>query len=84
MPAAAEVASPDATLGVDFAPGSPNPPLLNQTFTHAIALANTGDVPPDKLVVIDTLPVEMTLLSVRTGSLGARRSSSAGQCFCSR
>ena len=83
MPAAAEVASPEATLGVDFAPAHRSR-RCSTRLTHAIALANTGDVPPDNLVVIDTLPVEMTLLSVRTGSLGARRSSSAGQCFCSR
>ena len=76
---AAQAATPDATLGVDFAPGSPNPPLLNQTFTHELAVANTGDVPLDNLVVSDTLPVEMTLDSVRTGSYTGLTDFAAGE-----
>jgi uncharacterized repeat protein (TIGR01451 family) len=79
LSSAAHAAAPGATLGVDFAPGSPNPPLLNQTFTHELAVANTGDVPLDNLVVIDTLPVEMTLDSVRTGSYTGLTDFAAGE-----
>ena len=42
-------------------------------------MANTGDVPLDNLVVIDTRPVEMTLDSARTGSYTGLTDFAAGE-----
>ena len=44
-------------LPKDIAGGSPNPPTLNQTFSYDLVPSNSGNVPLDNLVVIDTLPV---------------------------
>ncbi|HKI05605.1 MAG TPA: GEVED domain-containing protein, partial [Thermoanaerobaculia bacterium] len=49
-----------------FSPG--NPPTLNQTFSYDLNVTNSGNVPLDSLVVIDTLPVELNVLSVTTGA----------------
>jgi uncharacterized repeat protein (TIGR01451 family) len=62
------VPSPGMTLAKNVEGGSPNPPTLNQTFTYELVPANNGNVPLDSLVLIDTLPVELQVLSVRTGS----------------
>lgn len=61
------VPAPGAGLQKNVTGGSPNPPTLNQTFTYEIIPSNTGNVPLDNLVVIDTLPVEMQVTSVTTG-----------------
>jgi large repetitive protein len=62
------VAAPNASLNVALAPGSPAPPVLNQTYAYSLALGNTGDVALDSLVIVDTLPVELALSSVTTGT----------------
>ena len=76
-PAAAQ--TPNATLDVAFASGSPAPPVLDLMFSHALTARNTGDVPLDNLVVIDTLPVELAVLSVRTGSYTGLADFAAGE-----
>jgi uncharacterized repeat protein (TIGR01451 family) len=66
--AAAAQAAPDASLDVAMAPGLPDPPVLNLTYGYSLDVRNTGDVPLDGMTVIDTLPVEMAVSSVTTGS----------------
>jgi hypothetical protein len=77
--AAAAYAAPDATLDVAFAPGSPNPPVPNMMFSHAVTVRNTGDVPLDGLTVIDTVPVEMHISRVTTGSYTGLADFAAGE-----
>ncbi|MEO8276729.1 MAG: GEVED domain-containing protein [Thermoanaerobaculia bacterium] len=62
------VPAPGAGLAKGIAGGNPNPPTLNQTFAYDLAISNSGNVPLDNMVVNDTLPVEMLLASVTTGS----------------
>jgi uncharacterized repeat protein (TIGR01451 family) len=52
----------------NIAVGSANPPTLNQTFSYDLNVVNDGNVPLDNLVVIDTLPVELSVVSVTTGA----------------
>jgi large repetitive protein len=61
---------PNASAGFskNMAGGTPNPPTLNQTFSYDLAISNNGNVPLDGMVIIDTLPVEMQVISVTTGS----------------
>lgn len=62
------VPSPSAGFSKNMAGGTPNPPTLNQTFSYDINVSNSGNVPLDTMVIIDTLPVEMNVASVTTGS----------------
>ncbi len=61
---------PSATAGLSkgINGGSPNPPTLNQTFSYDLNPSNSGNVPLDTMVVIDTLPVSLQLASVTTGA----------------
>ena len=62
------VPAPSASLSKNMAGGTPNPPTLNQTFSYDFVPANNGNVALDTMVVIDTLPVQMQVSSVTTGS----------------
>ncbi|HEX5720334.1 MAG TPA: IPTL-CTERM sorting domain-containing protein [Thermoanaerobaculia bacterium] len=62
------VPAPGAGFTKNMAGGTPNPPTLNQTFSYDLNVNNNGNVPLDNMVVIDTLPVEMQVLSVTTGA----------------
>ncbi|HEV7672537.1 MAG TPA: SdrD B-like domain-containing protein [Thermoanaerobaculia bacterium] len=62
------VPAPGAGFSKNMAGGTPNPPTLNQTFSYDLNVTNNGNVPLDNLVVVDTLPVEMAVSSVTTGS----------------
>ncbi len=62
------VAAPNAGFSKGITGGSPNPPTLNQTFSYDLAISNSGNVPLDTMVVIDTLPVQLQLASVTTGA----------------
>jgi uncharacterized repeat protein (TIGR01451 family) len=65
------VPNASANLSKGIAGGSPNPPTLNQTFSYAVSVSNNGNVPLDTTVVIDTLPLQLMLASVTTGSYNA-------------
>lgn len=73
------VPSPGAGFSKNMAGGTPNPPTLNQTFSYDLAPSNSGNVPLDNLVVIDTLPVEMQVLSVTTGAYSGLADFAAGE-----
>jgi uncharacterized repeat protein (TIGR01451 family) len=73
------VPNPSANLGKDIEGGSPNPPTLDQTFSYELAVGNNGNVALDTLVVIDTLPVELQLLSVTTGAYSGLADFAAGE-----
>ncbi|MDX1998742.1 MAG: IPTL-CTERM sorting domain-containing protein [Thermoanaerobaculia bacterium] len=62
------VADPRADLSKGIEGSSPNPPTLNQTFRYQVSFSNSGNVPLDNLVVIDTLPIELLVGSVTTGA----------------
>ena len=62
------VANPAATLQASMAANTANPPTLIQTFAYDLSIANSGNVPLDNLVVIDTLPVEFEVTSLTTGA----------------
>jgi uncharacterized repeat protein (TIGR01451 family) len=61
---------PNASLSLSksMAGATPNPPTLNQTFSYDFNLSNNGNVPLDGLTLIDTLPIQLQLSSVTTGS----------------
>ena len=71
--------TPRARLDVGFAPGFPDPPVLNLPYRYAVDVGNTGDVPLDRLEIIDTLPVELTLSQVTTGSYSGLSDFAAGE-----
>jgi uncharacterized repeat protein (TIGR01451 family) len=73
------LAAPAASLDVAFATGSPAPPVLNQPYAYSLGVGNTGDVPLDDLVVIDTLPVEVQVSSVTTGRYTGLTDFAAGE-----
>jgi uncharacterized repeat protein (TIGR01451 family) len=73
------VASPGAGFTKNMAGGTPNPPTLNQTFSYDLNVTNNGNVPLDNLVVIDTLPVELQVTSVTTGSYNGLADFAAGE-----
>lgn len=62
------VPAPGAGFSKNMASGTPSPPTLNQMFSFDLNVTNNGNVPLDSLVVIDTLPVEMQVISVTTGA----------------
>lgn len=71
--------APSATLSVAFAPGSPAPPVLNQPYGYAMDVANNGDVALDDLTTVDTVPVEMAVARVTTGSYTGLADFAAGE-----
>lgn len=73
------VPDPDFNLQKNVEGGSPNPPTLNQTFSYDLILNNDGNVPLDNLVLIDTVPVELQLASVRTGAYNNLADFAAGE-----
>jgi large repetitive protein len=73
------VPSPVAGITKTVATGSANPPTLNQTFSYDLNIVNSGNVPLDNLVMIDTLPVEMQVTSVRTGAYTSLADFGAGE-----
>ncbi|MES1242478.1 MAG: SdrD B-like domain-containing protein, partial [Acidobacteriota bacterium] len=73
------VPNPGANFSKNMAGGTPNPPTLNQTFSYDLLVSNNGNVPLDTLVVIDTLPVELQVLSVTTGSYNGLADFAAGE-----
>jgi large repetitive protein len=73
------VASPNAGLSKSVNGNSPNPPTLNQTFTYDLAPSNSGNVPLDNLVVIDTVPVQLQIASVTTGAYSNLSNFAAGE-----
>ncbi len=62
------VPAPSAGLSKNVDGNSPSPPTLNQTFSYNFNPSNNGNVPLDTMTVIDTLPVQMHVTSVTTGS----------------
>ena len=77
--APASAQTPSARLDVAFAPGFPDPPVLNLLYRYAVDVGNNGDVPLDNLVIIDTLPVELSLSRVTTGSYTGLSDFAAGE-----
>lgn len=77
--AAPALAAPDAHLGVAFAPGSPAPPVIGLPYRYSLNLGNTGDVALGGLVVVDTLPVELTLSAATTGAYTGLADFAAGE-----
>jgi hypothetical protein len=73
------VAAPSVNLGIAFAPGSPAPPVLNQPYALALPVGNDGDVNLARMTLIVTLPVEMAVSSVMTGSYTALTDFAAGE-----
>lgn len=73
------VPNPGMSLAKDLTADSPNAPTLNQTFSYELVPQNTGNVPLDNLVVVDTLPVEMQVASVRTGAYNGLSDFAAGE-----
>jgi len=58
------VPSPGASFAKDLVGSAP---AIGQAFTYELTIGNTGNVPLDYLVVIDTAPEAMSVTSVRTG-----------------
>lgn len=73
------VPNPSANLQKNVASGSANPPTLNQTFSYDLVPSNNGNVVLDNMVIIDTLPVELDLTSVSTGSYSGLSDFAAGE-----
>lgn len=59
--------TPAPQLGFDKSRGGPVPPTYNQEFYYSLRPRNTGNVDLENIVVVDTLPVQFQLNSVRTG-----------------
>lgn len=70
------VPSPSATLDKSLTGSSPS---LNVPFSYDLNVANSGNVPLDNLVVIDTLPVEMQVTSATTGAYSSLADFGAGE-----
>lgn len=73
------VPSPGAGFTKNMAGGTPNPPTLNQTFSYDLNVTNNGNVPLDNLVVVDTLPVELQVISVTAGAYNGLADFAAGE-----
>ena len=73
------VPAPGASFTKNMASGTPNPPTLNQTYSYDINVGNNGNVPLDNIVIIDTLPVELQVLSVTTGAYSGLGDFAAGE-----
>lgn len=73
------VPGPDADVVVGLAPTTPNAPTLLQTFSYDLNVLNDGNVPLDNLVVIDTLPIELQVMSVTTGAYTGLSDFAAGE-----
>ena len=53
--------------------------MLNLSYRYAVDVGNDGDAPLDNLVIIDTLPVELALSYVTTGSYTGLADFAAGE-----
>lgn len=73
------VPDPGVSLQKNVNGNSPNPPTLNQTFSYDLVPSNNGNVPVDSMVIIDTLPVEMSVASVTTGAYNNLSDFAAGE-----
>jgi len=73
------VPAPSVDVEKDLTGASPNPPTLNQTFSYNLAPSNTGNVPVDNMVMVDTLPVQVQVLSVTTGNYNGLADFAAGE-----
>jgi len=62
------VPTPNVNISLNLASGTPNPPALNQEFSYNMNVRNNGNVPLDNKTVIFTVPIEMQVSSVSTGS----------------
>ena len=60
--------APAVTIQKSLSAASPNPPTLNQPFSYELNVGNSGNVPLTALVIEDTVPVEMEIASVTTGT----------------
>jgi len=72
------VPTPNAAIGKNVTGASPNPPTLNQAFSYELVPSNSGNVPLDNLVLIDTLPIQLQLSSVSTGRYNSLNDFAAG------
>jgi uncharacterized repeat protein (TIGR01451 family) len=73
------VPAPGMGFSKNMAGGTPNPPTLNQTFSYDFNVSNSGNVVLDNPVIIDTLPVELQVLSVTTGAYNNLSSFAVGE-----
>ena len=73
------VPAPGMGFTKNMAGGTPNPPTLNQTFSYDFNVSNNGNVVLDNPVIIDTLPVELNVLSVTTGAYNNLGNIAAGE-----
>jgi hypothetical protein len=55
-------------VSLDVRPGAGTPAVLGQEFSYDLVVGNTGDDLVDGMSVSATVPVEMTLTQVTTGS----------------
>ncbi|MBK9527132.1 MAG: VCBS repeat-containing protein [Acidobacteria bacterium] len=55
------------------------PIAIDQVFDYELQIDNTGNVPLDNMVVIDALPIELRVNSVRTGSYSNLSNFGAGE-----
>lgn len=62
------VPAPGMGFSKNMAGNTPNPPTLNQTFSYDFNVTNNGNVVLDNPVIIDTLPIQFSVLSVTTGA----------------
>jgi uncharacterized repeat protein (TIGR01451 family) len=67
----------DASL--DVRPGAGTPAVLGQEFSYDIVVGNSGDDLIDGMLVQATVPVEMTLTQVTTGSYTGLGDSDTGK-----
>ncbi|MEM8964586.1 MAG: hypothetical protein AAGD38_24075, partial [Acidobacteriota bacterium] len=65
-----EVFTPNPSINMNkvLASGTPNPPTTNQTFSYDLQPSNNGNVPIENGVLLDDLPIEFQLDSVRGGA----------------
>jgi uncharacterized repeat protein (TIGR01451 family) len=75
----ARAAGPAVSLGVDFAPGSPAHPDLGQAFAYSLSPQNVGDAALDGPTMIDTLPIQLQVTSVTTGTYSNASDVGAGE-----
>jgi hypothetical protein len=62
------VPMPDLNHNLNLASGTPNPPTLNQDFSFAVDVRNSGNVPLNNQRLSFTVPIQMQVNSVSTGS----------------
>ena len=73
------VPAPNVDISLSLAGGTPNPPAIDQNFSYEMNVSNSGNVPLHSGVAIFTVPNEMQLISVRTGSYANLNDFSVGE-----